>query len=82
MRWEDEPTQFRYRSLTAGSYYRLSKHIKVGAFYRLQMGALHDDDWVFIDPGWNWDDTRGRFEHLFILDFSPRFQLNFLPGRN
>jgi hypothetical protein len=82
MRVEDDPRQFGYRSLTAGSYYRISRHIKAGAFYRLQMGARHDDDWIFLDPGWGWVDSRDRFEHILILDFSPRFQLKFLPGEN
>ena len=31
---------------------------------------------------WGWNDTRTRLENLLALDVSPRFQLDFLPGRN
>lgn len=81
-RWEDENLEFRYHSLTVGSYYRAHKNIKVGAFYRLQRGARYDDDWIDLNPGWEWQDTNNRNEHVLILDFSPRFQLDFLPGKN
>jgi hypothetical protein len=75
---------FRYRSLTLGGYYRLIPNLKVGALYRLQAGALHDDD-VIASSGptdWVWNDTTGRLESLFMLDVSPRFLLDFLPGAN
>jgi hypothetical protein len=81
-RFEDQDLQFRYRALTVGSYYRLHRNLKVGLFYRLQAGARHDDDWVETVPGWAWLDTRERLEHLLVVDVSPRFQLDFLPGRN
>lgn len=77
-----------YRALTLGAYYRLLRNLKVGAFYRLQWGALHDDDWIGEwDTGagawiWKWRDTQDRLEQLLILDVSPRFLLSFLPGRN
>jgi hypothetical protein len=78
-----------FESLTLGGYYRLLKNLKVGAFYRLQAGAHHDNDWthqtVPSAPGgwdWGWNDTNTRLEHLFMLDASPRFQLDFLPGRD
>ncbi|UCF98884.1 MAG: hypothetical protein JSV89_04925 [Spirochaetaceae bacterium] len=82
-RLEDANTEFRYRSLTAGAYLRLHKNLKAGAFYRIQQGARHDDDW--IEPTldiWEWVDSRSRTEQVLILDASPRFQLEFLPGRN
>jgi hypothetical protein len=81
-RWEDEPTVFRYHAVTIGAYYRLIRNLKVGAFYRLQRGMRHDDDWVFLDPGYNWAETKDRSENVLILDASPRFLLDFLPGRN
>jgi hypothetical protein len=82
-RFEDEDTEFRYRSLTAGTYYRIHRNVKVGAFYRLQFGARHDDDWVLLDEGvWEWRDTTGRAEHVLLADVTPRFLLEFLPGEN
>ena len=45
----------------------------------------HDDDWVTNaspPPDWMWQDTSARFEHLLMLDASPRFLLDFLPGRD
>jgi len=81
-RWEGQRFEFRYRALTLGSYYRVARQLKLGAFYRVQQGARHDDDWIDLDPGWVWRDTRGRTEQLLILDVSPRFLLGFLPGRN
>jgi hypothetical protein len=82
-RFEDEDLEFRYRSLTAGTYIRLLKNLKAGAFYRVQQGARHDDDWIELSGGgWEWVDSRNRSEHVLILDVSPRFLLDFLPGAN
>jgi hypothetical protein len=74
-----------HESLTLGGYYRVLKNLKLGAFYRLQAGVHHDDDWVVNNappPGWVWNDTTARFESLLMLDASPRFLLDFLPGRD
>jgi len=81
-RWEDEDSEFRYRSFTLGPYYRVHKNVKIGAFYRFQLGARHDDDWVQPPSLWDWKDSRKRGEHVFILDATPRAQLSFLPGEN
>ena len=80
--WQYDPNQFYYRHLTVGTYYRITKNVKVGGFYRLQMGARHDDDWIDLNPGWDWVDTRDRAEHVFILDVTPRFLMPFIPGEN
>jgi hypothetical protein len=82
-RFEDPNLEFRYRAVTAGAYIRLLKNLKVGAFYRIQQGARHDDDW--IEPAvdvWEWVDSSDRTEQMLILDASPRFLLDFLPGKN
>ena len=80
------PTLQSFESLTLGGYYRLLKNLKIGALYRLQAGAHHDDDWthqvVTSGIAWGWNNTNTRLEHLFMLDASPRFLLDFLPGRN
>ena len=81
-RFEDQDLELRYQSLTLGGYYRVHRNVKAGAFYRLQVGAHHDDDWVVTTyPQWDWRDTSGRLEHLLIVDVTPRFLLDFLPGR-
>jgi hypothetical protein len=71
-----------YGSVTLGGYYRVLKNLKVGAFYRLQDGAHHDDDWGSINGPWVWQDTSRRLENILMLDVSPRFLLDFLPGRS
>jgi hypothetical protein len=81
-RLEEKAYQFRYRALTLGGSYRLHRNLKVGAYYRLQAGVRHDDDWIDLNPGWEWLDTRDRLEHVLILDASPRILLDFLPGKN
>jgi hypothetical protein len=81
-RLEDVNSEFRYRAVTLGSYYRFLRNLKAGLFYRIQQGARHDNDWIDLNPGWAWQDTRFRTEHLFILDLSPRFLLGFLPGES
>ena len=81
--FEDEEFEFRYRALTLGSYYRFHRNVKAGAFYRVQAGARHDDDWVVLDNGdWEWQDTTSRAEHVLIADLTPRFLLDFIPGEN
>jgi hypothetical protein len=80
--WEDDDFEFRHRSVMLGTYWRAHKNLKVGAFYRLQGGARHDDDWLEEAGAWFWEDTRNRFENLLIVDASPRFLLDFLPGEN
>lgn len=72
----------RYGSLTAGPYIRLFDNLKAGAFYRFQQGERHDDDWVALNPGWEWKDTASRNEHVLIGDLTPRLLAGFLPGKN
>jgi len=69
-------------SITVGAYVRPVRNLKIGAFYRLQSGVRHDDDWIDLHPGWAWVDTQDRLEHLVMVDVSPRVLLGFLPGRN
>jgi hypothetical protein len=82
-RVEDDPSELRYRALTLGSYYRVHRNVKAGAFVRVQQGARHDDDWISPSAGaWEWEDTTDRTEVVAIADVTPRFQLGFLPGEN
>jgi len=69
-----------YNSFTTGAYYRVIPNLKIGLFYRLQLGARHDEDWVDGGAGWEWLDTTRRPEHVLIADATPRFLVPFLPG--
>lgn len=77
--------QVRYASISAGTYFKAAPWLKVGAFYTFQTGARHLDNWNFTagppDRHW-WEDTKGRTEHLVAFDVTPRFLLDFLPGKN
>lgn len=82
-RWKnDGAAELDYQALRVGSYYRLMDNVKVGAFYRMKAGVRHDDDWVESGGGWEWRDAQSRYEHELIVDVSPRFLLEFLPGRS
>jgi hypothetical protein len=81
-RFEDTDLEYRYQSLTLGGYYRVHPNVKIGAFYRLQLNARHDDDWIVKEPIWIWADASRRLEHVGILDITPRFLLPFLPGKS
>lgn len=81
-RFEGPARQFRYQGFTLGGYYRIHDNVKLGAFYRLQLGARHDDDWIEVGSSWLWEDSTRRVEHLALLDITPRFLLPFLPGKN
>jgi hypothetical protein len=81
-RFEGPQREFRYLGFTAGGYYRVQKNLKLGLFYRLQMGARHDDDWIEEGTAWLWADTRDRPESVVIIDATPRFLLDFLPGED
>lgn len=71
-----------YDALLLGSYARLERHLKVGAFYRLERGARHDDDFrPDAAKNWRWLDTSSRPESSLVLDATPRAALPFLPGK-
>ena len=80
----DQSTSFEleYYHLLTGSYYRLHKNLKIGAFYLLQAGVRHDDDWVNLNPGWEWQDTINRLEHNLVLDLTPRFLIPHILNKN
>lgn len=67
-------------AVTAGAYYRVLENLKLGAFYRIQVGERHDEDWIQSGGNWVWRDTSTRLEHTFMFDATPRVLLDFLPG--
>ena len=72
-----------FESVTVGGYYRVIPNLKVGALVRLQAGARHDEDVIANQATQQWDwnpDVPGRLEGVLMLDVSPRFRLDFLPG--
>lgn len=78
--WQVDGMTLGERAVTLGGYWRPVPNLKLGAFWRLQAGVRHDDDWIDLAPGWEWQDTSGRWESLFMVDASPRIVLPFLPG--
>ncbi|MDA3939190.1 MAG: hypothetical protein PF693_07765 [Spirochaetia bacterium] len=55
--------ELAYKHLQTGAYFRINKNLKIGAFYLLQQGVRHDDDWISLNPGWEWEDSTNRLEH-------------------
>ncbi len=81
---QDADLHLQYHAVTVGGYYRVLPNLKLGAFYRLQGGARHDNDLTadFSTNQWDWASTFDRLESVLIADASPRFLLPFLPGQN
>jgi hypothetical protein len=74
-----------FESVTIGGYYRVIPNLKVGALARIQAGARHDEDVIANQATQQWDwnpDVPRRLEGVLMLDVSPRFKLDFLPGAN
>lgn len=81
--FRERPLRFQSQQLSLGGYYRLHRNVKAGLFYQLHSGQRHDDDWISAGDGeWVWEDTHTRYEQVLAADVSPRFLLEFLPGRN
>ena len=74
---------FRYNSFTAGSYVKVAPWLKLGAFYRLQGGVRHLEDWtVEVSPTnhfWEYVSPT-RYENVLMADATPRFLLPWMPG--
>ncbi|MBC7458601.1 MAG: hypothetical protein H7235_10000 [Bdellovibrionaceae bacterium] len=70
-----------FRSLTLGAYYRFHPNLRMGLFYKRQLGFRHNEDWI-TDPilDWKWQNTNARGEDLAIFDVSPKFLIPFFPG--
>ncbi|MDP3543613.1 MAG: hypothetical protein Q8T11_14175 [Elusimicrobiota bacterium] len=74
-RWQFEGLRPQ-RSLMLGAYGRAHRNLKLGAFYQVQSGARHDDDWTKDAAGnWFWRPAANRPENILILDATPRTSL-------
>ncbi|MBL8993911.1 MAG: hypothetical protein JNM63_11260 [Spirochaetia bacterium] len=70
--------------LKLGTYFQIHKNLSVGAFYKLDRGLIHNEDWWLKSPGlsdglpssWEWKDSVNRNEHSLILDITPRFKFD------
>ena len=80
-RWDTDRSAYA-QGVRLGAYYRVHDNVKLGAFYRLGFGERHDEDWIESGSDWVWRDTSRRPEHTFMLDATPRFLLDFLPGED
>lgn len=80
-RWDTDRSAYA-QGVRLGAYYRVHDNVKLGAFYRLGFGERHDEDWIESGSDWIWRDTARRPEHTFILDATPRFLFDFLPGED
>lgn len=78
----DSNLQPSYYHLLTGSYYRVHRNIKIGLFYLLQGGVRHDDDWIALNPGWEWNDTLDRIENNLVFDITPRFIVPYVFNNN
>ena len=65
---------------TLGSRYRLLNNLNIGLFYQLEKGARHVDDWILQEGRWQWRETEDRAEDNIIIELSPKFLFEFLPG--
>lgn len=77
----DSKIEPSYYHILTGSYYRLHKNLKIGAFYLLQGGSRHDDDWTALNPGWEWRNSINRIENNLMLDITPRFIIPYILNR-
>jgi hypothetical protein len=78
----DNKIEPSYYHILTGSYYRLHKNLKIGAFYLLQGGVRHDNDWIALNPGWEWNDSINRIENNLVFDVTPRFIIPYILHRN
>ncbi len=76
--------QLAEHHVKVGTYFQIVPNLHVGAFYSLERGVVHDDDWIFtgtprvdnLDANfWKWRDTSTRFEHTVSFDITPRVKL-------
>ncbi len=61
------------KSFRLGGSRRIFSHLKIGAYYLLQNGVLHNEDWVQNpDQNWGWRDTSSRVEHALMVEVTPQ----------
>ncbi len=68
-----------YNQALLGSYYRLTKRFRMGAFVQVEQGLRWDKDWV-KGAKWGWQDINSRWDYSSVLDatYTDQFAGNFL----
>ncbi|OUR99766.1 hypothetical protein A9Q84_01700 [Halobacteriovorax marinus] len=64
--WSQEELERKEKSLKLGFKYRVHNNVKLGIFYKRAYGLRHDDDWVWQNMKWLWNDTNSRGENILI----------------
>ncbi len=73
----------QYGSFLAGGYWQKIPWLRLGAFYRLETGNQHDDDWHKENDtsmNWEWVSALDRFESSAVADVTLRTATDFFPG--
>lgn len=63
-----ELTDHDYNQLMMGSYYRLTKRFRMGAFIQAEQGLRWDQDWQRKNGVWQWQNMNSRWDFSSVLD--------------
>lgn len=66
--WTKEELERKEKSIKLGFKYRIHHNIKLGLFYKRAYGLRHDDDWVWSNASWKWNETNSRGENFLIAE--------------
>lgn len=69
-----------YHQVLMGSYYRLTKRFRMGAFIQAEQGLRWDKDWRRGPQKWEWQDVESRWDFSSVLDatYTDKFTSNFV----
>lgn len=57
-----------YHQVLLGSYYRLTKRFRMGAFLQVEQGLRWDEDWKKRNGNWQWQNIESRWDYASVLD--------------
>jgi len=66
--WSKEELLRKEQSIKLGFKYRIHNNVKLGLFYKKAYGLRHDDDWVWQNAKWKWNETNSRGENFLIAE--------------
>jgi hypothetical protein len=64
-----------YHQALIGSYYRVTKRLRVGLFLQTEQGLRWDDDWVKSES-WQWERINNRWDYSTVFDLSYQDKIN------